>query len=89
MCFVFLALRLSPLGDISGRVGHPVEFVEDWERQSEGDEIVAPDPLVLDVVLQGELGDLRAEGVRKFHWAPDGLLSCNISHLDLRLVILK
>lgn len=62
---------------------HSVDFVEDWKRQSKSDEIVAPDPLVLDVELQRELSDLRAEGVREFHRAPDGLLSCNISHLNL------
>lgn len=58
-----------------------VDFVEDWDAHSEGDEVVAPNPLVLDVILQWELGDLSREGVWIFHRAADGF-SWNVCHLS-------
>jgi hypothetical protein len=47
---------------------HSVDFVEDWHGNSKGDEIVTPDPVVLDVVFEWELGNFSREGVWELHW---------------------
>lgn len=44
-----------------------MDFVEQRNGHAERDEVVAPDPLVLEVVLDRELGQLRREGVRELH----------------------
>lgn len=72
-------LRESPW-TAAGQLTHAVDLVEDWDAQAESDEVVAPDPLVLDVVFQGELGDLSREGVREFHRASDGFSCWHFSH---------
>jgi hypothetical protein len=53
-----------------------VDFVEDRDGDSDSDQVVAPDPVVLDVVLQRELGDFRREGVWILHWASGNLCWC-------------
>lgn len=54
------------------------DLVEQRDGQTECDKVVAPDPLVLEVVLDRELGQLGGEGVRELHRARRRL-----RHLDL------
>uniref|UniRef100_A0A8D8MKC0 (northern house mosquito) hypothetical protein n=1 Tax=Culex pipiens TaxID=7175 RepID=A0A8D8MKC0_CULPI len=75
---VFLALGFGPLGYVSGRVGQLADLVEQRDGQTECDKVVAPDPLILEVVLDRELGQLGGEGVRELHRARRRL-----RHLDL------
>lgn len=59
-------------------------LVEDRNRQTKGKEVVAPDPLILNVVLQWELSDFGRKGVREFHGVANGLFNNFVSHfLDL------
>lgn len=46
-----------------------MDLVEDWQRDTDSDHPVAPDPLVLNVVFHRELRDLRGDGVRVLHGA--------------------
>lgn len=46
-----------------------VNLVEHWSSDGDPDHPIAPDPLVLYVVLEGELRDLGADGVRVLHGA--------------------
>lgn len=46
-----------------------MDFVKHWYGDGNPDHPVAPDPLVLDVVLHGELRDLRGDGVGVLHGA--------------------
>lgn len=59
-----------------------VDLVEHRDAESEGDEVVAPDPLVLDMEFQWELCDLGREGVWEFHGASGGCCWC-FRHLSL------
>jgi hypothetical protein len=60
---------LCPFADILGGVRQLVDLVEDWYSKSNSEHPVTPDPLVLNVVLEGELCHLRGEGVRELHRA--------------------
>lgn len=46
-----------------------MDLVEQRNGHSERDEVVAPDPLVLEVMLDRKLCQLRRKGVREFHRA--------------------
>jgi len=50
------------------------DLVEHGHAGHGRNEVVAPDPLVLDVVLDGELGYLRGESVWVAHGASSGFL---------------
>lgn len=51
------------------------DFIEDGNAQTEGNEIVSPDPLLLDIMLQRELGDFCTECIWILHWASNFLNS--------------
>lgn len=46
-----------------------MDLVEDWDGERNSNHPVAPDPLVLNVVLQRELRDLGRKRVRELHGA--------------------
>lgn len=50
-----------------------MNLVEHGSSNSNSDHPVAPDPLVLDVVFEGELCYLGTEGVRIFHGSSGSL----------------
>uniref|UniRef100_A0A2M4D9F7 Putative secreted protein n=1 Tax=Anopheles darlingi TaxID=43151 RepID=A0A2M4D9F7_ANODA len=68
---MLLSLRFGPLRLVCRGVGQLVDLVEQRNGHSERDEVVAPNPLVLKVVLNRELRQLRREGVREFHGTGD------------------
>jgi len=72
LLLMILLLGLGPLGLRLGGVGQLLDFVEDGRRQTQSDEPVLPDPLVVDVPLERELGDLGREGVGKLHGTTHG-----------------
>lgn len=77
---MFLLLGLGPLGLAGRRVSKLLDFVENGDRASKSNEVVFPDPLVVDVPLQGELGNLSREGVRVLHGATHGSSSGSRRH---------
>lgn len=60
------------------------DLVEDWDAQSYGDEVVLPDPLVVEVMFNWELGDLCREGVGEFHRT-----SWSVCHFDFFVLVSK
>lgn len=55
------------------------DLVEHGNASDAGNEVVAPDPLILNVVLKRELGNLSGEGVWISHGTSNGLF-CFVGH---------
>lgn len=62
-----IKLLENDLGNLSVRLTHSINFVEDRNAQADGNEVVSPDPVVLNVEFKRKLGNFGCEGVREFH----------------------
>lgn len=77
---LLLLLGLFPLSPAGRGVSKLLDLVENWNGESKGNNVVLPDPLVADVPLQWELGNLCSEGVRVLHGATHSTSSGSVRH---------